>query len=666
MASFVFWRGVGLTPVGEREAVIANAGVRRLPLITGICLMAGVMSAAASPAASLRDAMEEAVRTLLADLFVERPAGHVVSIQGSGELIVRFPGPVPPTDAEYLLVRPAGPGRDAFAQTVGGARIAEIRGEMARAVALWGQGNLRPGDEVVWPPRFTVLLLRTEAGDSPELADFARHLDRWLELELLADRRLRVVRADQPAEERWRVKRFQEDHEYALVVAPLLVADDSDGVEVILRVRSMFTGQTLAQRGAAWKRVARPAPPPPAVQAPLAAARPPSVPHGPAIRPVQPEPPIKRVERNRDRMSVEIGHPLKAIALADVDGDGRVEVVGITDRQVIVYRWTGQGLTVLTADEPLRDAFMTYLHVDAGDVIGKGKAAIVVAAVRTEPRGSRLENEMSSAIAELGRGRLEYLARGLDRHLRVLHVPGKAAVLVSQAMGLYEPFEGPLKVLEWKDGRVQAGAISPLSRAVSSVYGFASGTLDGDGKAALALVAPNGQVQVLDTEGKLLWESEEDLGEMDTRGFAQTPRFPDYRGRTFDASPQQTAVWRTVPRRVLVAPVPATTPDIVTLGNGRLSGVRVSFSTREEQSVKGRAVGYGWDAQIRQFAKRWESADFTGRALDFALADLDGDGRIKLVVLSGVGDRRFLDVFTLYDRSQAADNARGEVNTAGR
>ncbi|MBI3107491.1 MAG: VCBS repeat-containing protein [Candidatus Rokubacteria bacterium] len=521
---------------------------------------------------------------------------------------------------------------------------------MARAVVLWSEGTLRPGDQLVWPPRFTILLLPTEAEDSPELAGLARHLDRWLELELLTDRRLRVVRADQPAEERWRLKRFQEEREYTLVVAPLLVSEP-DGVQVVLRVRSMFTGQTLARRQAGWKTVAAASSVPPTQAAPERLT-----PYAAGIRPVQPPAAIKRAERSPDRMSVELRHSLKAIALGDVDGDGRIELVGITDRQAIVFRWTGQGVTPLAMDDPLADVFTTYIHVDAGDVNGNGKADVALTAIRSVPRGNRIENELNSVVAEVRQGRLEYLAKGFERYLRILQVPGKPPILLAQAMGFFEPFAGPVEVVEWKDARYQPGARFPLPRGVSSVYAFGSGDLDGGGHAQLALVTPDGRFEVYDREGQRLWESEEDIGQVTWRGFAQTPRFPNYSGLGFDAIAVQLAVWRTVPRRVLVTPVPATTPDIVTVGNPETLGLRVSFTKKEDQSVRGRAVGYGWDAQARQFAKRWESAEFAGRVLDFAVGDLGGDGRIKLVVLSGIGERRFLDVFTLYDTPRAKSN----------
>lgn len=645
--------------------MIVRRGPWRFLLMTGACLVAGALTvAAAPPTASLRDAMEEAVRTLLADLFAERPLGRVVSVQGR-DLIASFTGAVPPTDAEYQVVRSPASEGGGFAQTVGAARIAEVEGGTARAVVLWGEGDLQPGDRLAWPSRITIVLLPTQASDSPELAIRGRQLDRWLELQLLLDRRLRVVRADQPVEERWRLQRLQEEREYALTVAPLLLPED-DGTAVVLRVRSMFTGQTLAQRRAVWASAVPKAPPPPA-PAPVAPPSPaygaairavappapapapvaPAAPYGAAIRPV-PSPAIQKAERNPDYLNVTLPHPVNAIALGDVDGDGRPEVIGITDRQVIVYRWSGRDLTPIATGD-LLPVFTTYLSVDAADLNGNGKDEIVLTAVRSLPRQNRIENSVLSVIAEVSNGRIEPLATDIDQHLRVLKRPGERPLLLTQAAGLYEAFEGPVRVLEWKDGRYQLGARFPLPRTVASVYGFASGDLRGGGRTDLARVAPDGRLQVVDGQGQVQWESDDDLGEVDAPGFAQTPRHPDYRGRSFDATAEQLAVWRSVPRRVLTASPPGQAPDLVTIGNPRVVGFRLG-ARRLDDSARGRAFGYGWDADARRLVKRWESSDLNGQALDLAIGDLGGDGRVKLIVLSGGREKRSLDIFSLYSR----------------
>ncbi|MFQ5893562.1 MAG: hypothetical protein ACE5H5_04535, partial [Nitrospinota bacterium] len=130
-------------------------------LATVLALVAFVVTgAAAEPSAtSLRGAMEVAAQALMADLVTGRPPGKVTSVQGPHDLVARFAGVPPPVDAEYLLVRPPSAAGGGFSRTIGTVRIAEVRGQVGRAVVLWSGADPQPGDRLVWPPRITVVLL---------------------------------------------------------------------------------------------------------------------------------------------------------------------------------------------------------------------------------------------------------------------------------------------------------------------------------------------------------------------------------------------------------------------------------------------------------------------------------------------------------------------------
>ncbi|MFQ5968784.1 MAG: FG-GAP-like repeat-containing protein [Acidimicrobiia bacterium] len=332
-----------------------------------------------------------------------------------------------------------------------------------------------------------------------------------------------------------------------------------------------------------------------------------------------------------------------------MDGDGRAEIVGVTYRQVVVYRWTGRDVALLAVDDPLPDAFTSYVHVDTGDFNRNGKDEIVLTAVRTVARGNRMENELTSAIAEVRKGRFEYLLTNFDRYLRVLRTPGSPQVLLAQAMGAYEPFQGPVRIVAWGDGRYRLGSRFVGSSVTRSLYAFGTGDLDGDGSNELAVVSSDGRLLIYDEQGQLRWDAEESLGAVKQRGFAQTPRYPDYRGKDFDAYAEALAVWRSLPRRVVIAPPISGTSEVVTIANPQQLGLRIG----KAPTPPGRAIGYGWDAQSRRFSKRWESMRLSGQALDLALADLGGDGRVELVVLSAGEDKHFLEVFNLYGQGDS-------------
>lgn len=605
-------------------------------------------------APSLRGSVEDAARALLADLFSERPAGELLSADRPDELLARFLGAAPPLDAEYLILRPGTPASLGFARMIGVARITEARGEVVRARVIWADEEVRPGDRLLWPSRIALILLPTTTIDLAESTARADRIDQWLELALVADRRVRILRADRPPAEPLRAEQLRREREYGLVVAPLLVRRD-DGIEVVLLVRSAFTGQTLAKRQAVWapassegRTVIAPPPSAPTVAAGRQAqgAPGPSPPrYGPAIRPEQNRGGIEVVERSADYARVPLPHAVNALLPADLDGDGVAEIAGITEQQVIVYRRRGHDLETLTAG-PALPVFTAYLHIDAADVDGDGREELVVTTVRSVPRGTSIENTLASRILRLKDDRLVPMGSDLDLHLGVLRAPGSPPVILAQRLGRHELAEGPVARLEWRDGRYREADPAGLPPHLTSVYGFAAGDLDGDGRVELALVDAAGRLRLHDETGPRGEAAEEDLGPAGVLGVAQTPRFPDYRGLPFDAKAEQLAVWHPLPQRVLITAA-GPVPEIITLSNPRRTGFRL----RDGDGLPGRIVGFRWDPERRGLVKQWESTELAGAALDVAVTEAGGSGPVELLALSGTTSRRWLEIFTLYRRS---------------
>ena len=603
-------------------------------------------TATAGPHESLDAAAEQVVASLVKRLLASRPAGQIRWVEGSHQAIVQFADDGATVDDEYL-VRRTPTDAHAFGQPVAVVRIAEIQGDMARVAVIWRDRPLQVGDRVTAPERITVLL--GSDGQSGNTGRTARTADLpgKLEQALLPEGRLRVIRADPAMQAEWRTDGLARDGDYAVIVSPALLGD-AGGDELVLNLRSLFTGQTLAAFRA--RLPARQAPPA-AARSPVAAVpvTPPiaATPYGGAIRPVEP-PDVRAVARPRDHVSVEFAETIKAVATGDVDADGTLELVGITDTAVIVYDWTGRDLQPAITGPPLGD-FTTFLHVDAGDINGNGRDEIVLTMIRTVPRGSELENTTQSRIVEVSDGRLVAVSRAVDEFARVLHRPGQKPLLLTQPMGTYEPFAGAMTIHHWQDQAYRRQGRAALPAAVSSLYGFVPFDLDGDGNDEIALVSEDRHLRVLDPGGRPLWESDDDLGEINSRGFAQIPRHPDYAAVSrADLFAELLAEWRLIPRRVVVTAGPSA-PEIVTLRNPRTAGFRIA-SLDVPRNTRGHAVGYGWDAETGRFAKRWETAALSGATLDVAVGDLTNDGRQDLIILSGIGDKRMLDIMTLYDR----------------
>ena len=126
---------------------------------------------------------------------------------------------------------------------------------------------------------------------------------------------------------------------------------------------------------------------------------------------------------SKDHVTFDLTDALLAVAAGDLDGDRRPEVVGITDSEVIVYRWKDRQLTPIAriGGQP---SFVRNLHLDVGDVNGGGRAQIFVTGLSSVPEGLKLRNSLRSFVLELRGDKLVRIADGLDYFLRLLAGPG--------------------------------------------------------------------------------------------------------------------------------------------------------------------------------------------------------------------------------------------------
>ncbi len=341
-------------------------------------------------------------------------------------------------------------------------------------------------------------------------------------------------------------------------------------------------------------------------------------------------------------LRLSLPHVINGLAIGDLDGDARAELVAISDRQVIAYRWTGRQPELLTTGAPL-PILTTYLHVDAADIDGDGKAEVITTAVRTRSRGSDVDTDVLSDVLGFRGGRLEPLGPPLARHLRVLPRPGGPPVLLAQSLGADTPFAGPVETLAWRPGGFhRVGTLAFTTAGLGFFYTFTTGDLDGDGHEELALVGGDGKLRVHDEGGGLRGESDESLGVGPGSGFVQVHGSSGPRRRSFGANPEQMTAWRSVGRRVLAVRDTGGATVVVTFVNPPQAATRSGGGTAAWAA--GRVVGYVWDAVRGRPTRCWESADLAGPALDVATGPLEADAGVRLVALSRAGEDRFLDI----------------------
>ena len=360
---------------------------------------------------------------------------------------------------------------------------------------------------------------------------------------------------------------------------------------------------------------------------------------------------------SKDHLTFDLTDALLAVAAGDLDGDRRPEVVGITDSEVIVYRWNDRQLTPIAriGGQP---SFVRNLHLDVGDVNGGGRAQIFVTALSSVPEGLKLRNSLRSFVLELRGDKLVRIADGLDYFLRLLAGPGiDAPILIAQRMGHPVPFEGPIVRLSWSGERYVEERPLSLPAQVKGLYDFAPLEMVGDQVLEVAAIAEQ-RIRTYGRGGGSIWEGKDDLGEVDHLAFFHIPDLQNIRPKHgirsgIPANPEEYADRLVLPRRILVEASPLfgdAKAQLLTLANSTKYGVQVSFGGGPPPS--GRVIAY--DRRDGSTTRGWETVPVEGQVRDVTVLDLNGAGRRDLVLLSAVKEKGFA--------ASLKDKSRGIIN----
>lgn len=322
--------------------------------------------------------------------------------------------------------------------------------------------------------------------------------------------------------------------------------------------------------------------------------------------------------------------PVRALALGDLDGDGRAELVVGEEQDVVVYRGSENGALARVEGAAYRAGGL-ILSLDAAPVAVPGRAQVVLVDQRGEGRlGVR------SRVLEWTAGGFRVLHEGVGRYLRVIRVDGEAW-LVEQAAGESEPFEPELRRLVWDGQRFRDGARMALPRGVS-IYGLALLRLgEGAPEPSLVAMTEDGRLGVWSTRGRALWTSPEALG-----GPAITFEYVPTGGARRQAG-EDSQIARVATR--VVPHASGAGPEVLVYENllpavqqGRTLLPRLAATLVN----RGRVLRFRW--RDGAFVRVWQSRITQGYIADIAYGDLDGDGLAEVVV--GVVPRG-LDLDTL-------------------
>ena len=327
--------------------------------------------------------------------------------------------------------------------------------------------------------------------------------------------------------------------------------------------------------------------------------------------------------------------PVRALALGDLDGDGRKELVIADDQTVTAYRATEGGAPVPVEGMSVRTDGGLILSVDVAPVVGLGHAQLIV----VDQRGEGRVGIRARVLDWQPSGGFRVLYETTGRYLRMVHA-GAEQWLLEQELGEFDPFDPDIRRIVWDGERFRDVSHIKVPRGVS-VYGVALMRLTGNAEPEVVAFTDDFRLTVWTAKGQRLWTSSDPLG-----GSAVTFEFIPMGGARRQAG-QDTIVARIAGR---VVPLPAgppgaSGPEILVYEN-MLPALQQARGILPRLAAtlfnKGRIHRLRW--KDGAFVRVWQSGPTEGYIADFGFGDMDGDGLPEVVV--GVVPRG-LDLDTL-------------------
>ena len=309
-------------------------------------------------------------------------------------------------------------------------------------------------------------------------------------------------------------------------------------------------------------------------------------------------------------------HRLMDVAVGDVTGDGKVELLVLLDDQLRVYMWQGRGFNQLLHVLNAEDVTRIFYSLDVADINGNGVEEVFVTSLSSQGPS------LSSFVLEYKNDKFIKTWTDVDLYLRVMDVGAGKRMLLSQERGSYNPFYGPVHKMIWRRGRyVDGGPLSLPEKA--NIYNFVRVDLNGSGTAKTVLMSEDGEIYLYDA-------SERKLTNRKGVYYGKHERYIEYEEAVINVTGEENFKRLTHHGRLPLGDMD---------GNGRLEivTVRNDFSLIDtllpaitNYENKAAAVGLEWNGSI--FEERWETRNIQGSVINLALADVDGDGREELLV----------------------------------
>jgi len=306
----------------------------------------------------------------------------------------------------------------------------------------------------------------------------------------------------------------------------------------------------------------------------------------------------KQMDREGIWMAPSLIGRLRALTVADLDGDGQQETAVVLDNKLMVTRISDDELTALAeVDLPIR---LQILTLDAVDLDGNGRAELYLSALNGY--------DAKSLVVEFTGESYEIVSRDIPWLLRAIDFPDQPGVALygQRIFEHVDSFYGKIFHVKREGDRLLKGDEVTLPGKLN-LFNFLP-FADEKQQLNYAYLSQGDYLKVTSAEGGTLWDSADYFGGSDT---CYMPR-KEFKDEMLPPN--------CVPQRMTLMPG----GEILVAQN---DGQRVV--KKLSQFKRSRLVALSWDGY--SLLESWRTASQSGYLADFVVADADNDGSPELV-----------------------------------
>ena len=299
---------------------------------------------------------------------------------------------------------------------------------------------------------------------------------------------------------------------------------------------------------------------------------------------------------------------INGIDIADVDKDGRQEIVMATEKLVSIYRMENGRMVKVAETAETRTS--SYIGVDVADINGNGTPEIYVSSLGPN------RTTVDSFVLEFNGSDFKMIHDKDNWLYRAAKTVDRGTVLMGQRVRLAEEslFNNPIYEMQWQGEQLVPGN-QLLTGNKTNIMGTAYGDITQSDQSLVIGYSTEDRLRLFSTTGDYIWEDKDRTGG-NMIFFKLAKADPGVENKQFfPLRIRLTDIDRDGKTEVLVASHDELTKNM----------------TKDFRSFsKARLELKEWDGLT--LASQWKTQELPGRSSDFVVGDFDNDGADELLV----------------------------------